>query len=800
MEVEQDLAALETQRSEIEAEIARHRDAEKLADQMVDRALDDRASAADDLARAESRHEIAARIAAEYEGYRSGAAALLKDDSSRRMLRGALAETLTVAKGYESAFELLFGEDADALLVDDLEHAQKLSSRLSKENLGQGSFLVDLGSGAAGTASKQNLPGQPALELVRVRGMESQHLRSWLGRVRVVDAAQDAVDAALKHAGDGVSFLAKEGLFIRSDGLVRGGVGKKRELSLFGRKEQVESLAAEVEGLRSRLHEKVEALESSEKRRSEVRDALAQALQQLRSVQDEVKEAAQLAASKRSAVQHAEHNLENLTAEHEDVSKRLADLFAHLETMQRGLGLHDVDQAASREKVSELGERVRLQEEDRGNAAEAHAQARLILTQREGESRELESRLHRLRAMQQDLDARSSRLRDEDLSLTEQMSNWRTQLSEHETELGSLFQEREQREEEMRGLRETVDDRRAELEKAQESMREISERQRAKEKALGEVENTITKNRLTIDNFEERIQEKYRVDIEGGFATLNPEELPKELIKEDDSYPMEQILQLLEDRRTKIDKLGPVNFAAMEEYDQKKVRLEFLEKQRDDLLESKEHLLKAIDKINRTARTLFRETFESVRENFREIFTTLFEGGEADLELLAADDPLEADIQIMARPKGKKIDSVALLSGGERALTAIALLFSVYLIKPSPFCILDEVDAPLDDLNISRFVRLIERFQEHTQFIVITHNKLSMEAADHLYGVTMEESGVSRLVSVSFEELDADDPLEALESAAKKREQELGSGDRLATASVDSPANDRQLRQMEGEG
>ncbi len=276
--------------------------------------------------------------------------------------------------------------------------------------------------------------------------------------------------------------------------------------------------------------------------------------------------------------------------------------------------------------------------------------------------------------------------------------------------------------------------------------------------------------------------------------------LPKELVFEEDTYPMEQVMELLEDRRTKIDKLGPVNFAAMEEYDQKKVRLEFLEKQRDDLLTSKEHLLKAIDKINRTARTLFRETFESVRKNFREIFTTLFEGGEADLELLTAEDPLEADIQIHARPKGKKIDSVALLSGGERALTAIALLFSVYLIKPSPFCILDEVDAPLDDLNISRFVRLIERFQERTQFIVITHNKLSMEAADHLYGVTMEESGVSRLVSVSFEELDAGDPLQALEEAAATREREATPGERLAAARVDTSSPSRKLGQMEEEG
>jgi len=158
-----------------------------------------------------------------------------------------------------------------------------------------------------------------------------------------------------------------------------------------------------------------------------------------------------------------------------------------------------------------------------------------------------------------------------------------------------------------------------------------------------------------------------------------------------------------------------------------------------------------------------------VRQNFREIFSTLFEGGEADLVLHKADDPLEGDIEVMARPSGKRVDSVSLLSGGERALTAIALLFAVYLIKPSPFCLLDEVDAPLDDMNISRFVRLLERFADKTQFIVITHNKLTMEAADHLYGVTMEESGVSRLVSVSFEELNQEDPLKALEAVAAER-------------------------------
>ncbi|MFQ5608264.1 MAG: AAA family ATPase, partial [Candidatus Zixiibacteriota bacterium] len=163
-------------------------------------------------------------------------------------------------------------------------------------------------------------------------------------------------------------------------------------------------------------------------------------------------------------------------------------------------------------------------------------------------------------------------------------------------------------------------------------------------------------------------------------------------------------------------------------------------------------LQSTINKINKTARELFAETFDKARENFRNVFTELFDGGECDIRLSDPSDPLESDIEIIARPKGKKLVTITQMSGGERALTAISLLFSLYLVKPSPFCILDEIDAPLDDANCHRFLRLIRRFSGQTQFIVITHNKITMEAADTLYGVTMESLGVSKLVSVHFTE------------------------------------------------
>lgn len=181
--------------------------------------------------------------------------------------------------------------------------------------------------------------------------------------------------------------------------------------------------------------------------------------------------------------------------------------------------------------------------------------------------------------------------------------------------------------------------------------------------------------------------------------------------------------------------------------------MEFLIKQRDDLVESEKDIVKTIDEINHTAQSQFLETFNSIRENFIKVFRILFDpGDEVDLQLEKDVDPLEAKIEITAKPKGKRPTSIDLLSGGEKTLTAIALLFAIYLVKPSPFCILDEIDAPLDDANVDRFTNILRDFSKETQFIVVTHNKRTMESAKTLYGVTMQEEGISKLVSVQFNE------------------------------------------------
>ncbi len=202
-----------------------------------------------------------------------------------------------------------------------------------------------------------------------------------------------------------------------------------------------------------------------------------------------------------------------------------------------------------------------------------------------------------------------------------------------------------------------------------------------------------------------------------------------------------------------IERLGPINMLAVEEYDEESQRLSFLQAQRDDLTKARDDLQSAIREINKTAKDLFLDTFNTIKENFHTTFQTLFEGGECDIRLEDTDDPLESPIEIIASPRGKRTQRIHLLSGGERALTALALLFAIYLVKPSPFCVLDEVDAPLDEANIGRFISMLKEFKENTQFIVITHNPRTMEAADWLYGVTMEEPGVSSIVGVRLDEV-----------------------------------------------
>jgi chromosome segregation protein len=261
-------------------------------------------------------------------------------------------------------------------------------------------------------------------------------------------------------------------------------------------------------------------------------------------------------------------------------------------------------------------------------------------------------------------------------------------------------------------------------------------------------------------------------DVTDSSETSNASELTAPLDKDDvdldDAIPLpgeegqpdwDFVTEIVGELRQKLESIGPVNLDAIQEFEELEERHNFLENQYNDLVKSKEELLEVIAKINETTKTMFSETFQQVRINFQNNFRELFgPTAKADLMLIDEGDPLESGIDIIAKPPGKKLQTITLLSGGERSMTAVALLFSIYQVKPSPFCVLDELDAPLDESNISRFLKMLDNFIDNSQFIIVTHNKRTMGRADVIYGVTMQEFGVSKPVGVRMTNEDGSEP------------------------------------------
>jgi len=282
----------------------------------------------------------------------------------------------------------------------------------------------------------------------------------------------------------------------------------------------------------------------------------------------------------------------------------------------------------------------------------------------------------------------------------------------------------------------------------------------------GALDVELAQKNMSVQNLRDRIQQKYQVNLdqirsecititiadEGPpkVKTLTPEEMAASGASTDWNAVAGQVAEL----QKRMDEMGPVNLVAIEEYEETEQRHQFLTKQYDDLVQAKAELLEIINRINKQTQEMFTDTFNKIRDNFCAMFVEVFGGGKADLVLVDAGDVLESGIDIVARPPGKQLQTISLLSGGEQTMTAVALLFAIYQVKPSPFCVLDELDAPLDESNINRFVRILQRFLAHSQFVIITHNKRTIGMADILYGVTMQEQGVSKIVSVKFHKAD----------------------------------------------
>jgi chromosome segregation protein len=358
-------------------------------------------------------------------------------------------------------------------------------------------------------------------------------------------------------------------------------------------------------------------------------------------------------------------------------------------------------------------------------------------------------------AREQAAAGREERARSALAEATDEVSSLRSELADIEHLIESVSNQR-------REWHDTLAERRVAVEQMQDAAGAAETAATAAHETLVAAEHAVHETRRTVEALSEEL---HRVELELTEAEGRRQGLI-ERIEGEWHKPIAELFEETEEvdgdtdaLRTEavrlaeeLERIGPVNLLAVEEHSEELKRVEFLTSQRDDLVAARDSLLQALKEIEVTARDMFLETFEAVRENFHSVFKTLFEGGECDVFLADRDDPLGSDIVIHAAPRGKRTQRIHLLSSGERALVAISLLFAIYLTKPAPFCLLDEVDAPLDDANVMRFVRLLDGFKADTQFIVITHNPRTMQVADAVYGVTMQEPGVSTIVGVRLGE------------------------------------------------
>jgi len=313
-------------------------------------------------------------------------------------------------------------------------------------------------------------------------------------------------------------------------------------------------------------------------------------------------------------------------------------------------------------------------------------------------------------------------------------------IAGNEENLGLLLARYGEEERQLNYIREKFDTEAGYVNAAEIKLKELRCSAEELGKSLADKKIKASELSMVLQHLQESLLNKYRVEIADMLPTYA-----------DMDYDESERQRRLEELQRLIDEMGEVNLMAIEEFRELEERFNFLTAQKNDLEESLQSLQQAIQRINRTTRKRFQETFHLVNAKFQEIFPRLFCGGCAELKLTNEEDLLETGIDIIVQPPGKKLQNITLLSGGEKALTAVALMFSIFLIKPTPFCLLDEVDAPLDEANIRRFNEMIRELSDTSQFIMITHNKTSMSGADCLYGVTMEDPGVSRLVSVKLQ-------------------------------------------------
>lgn len=757
-----------------------------------------------------SRIEILEQLLQKGEGLAAGTQQVLKGLDNPEVfsvgVRGILASSLEVEPQFIAPIEAALRDHLQAVLLTDSELASQILDRLANRQLGKAALLPFDFATLRAVPDRQLVPEGGiawAIEKVRARSGVQEIVDRLLNNVLIVDDLHTAI--RLKRQLGDVALVTMKGELVAADGVIHGGATKEEAASMLRREAEVRALRTELEGFEYQLLEKEEAVDQlraqlEEMQREEVT---------LREQSQRAREGFSTLQGKLSvvqrALQQATTKLESVEWDQNQISSRIQAAEAQIAWQREeasvtreqleGARVHEAELEVEMEAFlrRELESSERLNELRTALALEQSA-----LQSLERQKAPMATRLHELQAAIQRFDQEINTWRGRIEQSIAENARFAEQVESQRGAVASIEEHLQNKAEERAGAFERVTELEQQLVQLRQQTSGLSD-------SRNRIEVQLTRVDLRLENLINQVQDRYgfhisafepdyhalmlsiseqkkfrnrgekrRATLDGqpaaadetADATPEPQEAPSRpavpALTDDDldldgvAIPGEEgqpdwdfVNEVVGELRQKLESIGPVNLDAIQEFEELEERHNFLETQHGDLVKSKEELLQVIQRINDTTKTMFSETFQLVRGYFQNNFRELFgPQAKADLMLVDENDPLESGIEIIAKPPGKKLQTISLLSGGERSMTAVALLFSIYQVKPSPFCVLDELDAPLDESNISRFLKMLDNFIDNSQFIIVTHNKRTMSRADVIYGVSMQEFGVSKPVGV----------------------------------------------------
>ncbi len=672
-----------------------------------------------------------------YEGYNGAVRFIMK--SNIKGIDGVVAELMKVPAGLEIAVETALGAGMQNIVCEKDANAKEAINLLKSNKAGRLTFLPIESVKASPVNVSRAISGAPgfrglAADLVEYDGKYESVFRYLLGRVAVVDNMDRAV-ALSKAAGNGLRFVTLDGEIINASGAITGGKYKNATANLLARRSEIEKLKQDIDSMKEEYKGVEEQLDSEKKKAEELaskiedietrrRDLELEAADisaKLNMLAESGKDAEQNTAKKERELAAIEQDFENAVKMSEEAFRHADEAEAEIERLNEEINGKLEEYEKIKEKVSEAAEEItaaRIAKTDRDNKFESVCQ---LLSRVQDAIDDFTIQIDDRNDMLEVLEQEKNKL----LFNSEDVGDTVKALSEEKMELEDYIARISQ---EKAVLVEELNTLNAEYYSVGDSLNAYQDQKYQQEIKLA-------KNETQLDTIKEKLWDEFEISYAQAL------EFKKE------NFALAPAVKESREIRNRMRELGDINVGAIKEYEQVSERYGFLTEQRADITAAMDELKAIINDMEKTIKTRFKENFDQIVVNFEEIFKELFGGGHAELRLDDEDNPLEAGIEIIAQPPGKKLQNINLMSGGEKTMTAIALMFAVLKTKPTPFCILDEVEAALDDANIDRFAEYLRKFHE-IQFAIVTHQKATMEHADVLYGVTMPEQGISKVLSL----------------------------------------------------